>query len=413
MSFDCVVVGGGAAGMMAAIECKKNNLDVAIVEHTAKLGTKILKTGNGKCNFSNTNMCREMYQNDNPDYAMRVIDRFNVEDTVDFFAGLGVLKKEKNGYLYPRSETASSVAAALIGYIEKLQIPVYYETAVKDFLKKNNGYELKLTGTVNSSVNTRNVILACGSNASPSSGSDGSGYKLAKKLGINVIKPLPALTALESDKKNMKAASGVRASGKVSIIAAGRCIAQDMGEIQFTDYGISGIPVFQVSRHAVKALDAGIDVYAELDMAEEIDADILCGIIRNVAAERPDEQVCDALSGIFNKKLAMMICKDAGIDLNMHMSEINDDICHRITAKVKSLRYHITGFKDNNYAQISQGGIDLRELDDNLESRNNPGIFCVGELVDVDGKCGGYNLQWAWSSAVVAARTVCTRCENI
>lgn len=107
MSFDCVVVGGGAAGMMAAIECKKNNLDVAIVEHTAKLGTKILKTGNGKCNFSNTNMCREMYQNDNPDYAMRVIDRFNVEDTVDFFAGLGVLKKEKNGYLYPRSETAS------------------------------------------------------------------------------------------------------------------------------------------------------------------------------------------------------------------------------------------------------------------------------------------------------------------
>ncbi len=412
MSFDCVVIGGGAAGMMAAIQCKKNNMQTVIVEHTAKLGTKILKTGNGKCNFSNTFMDKEMYQNNNADYAMNIINRFNVDDTIYFFEDLSVYKKERNGYLYPRSEMAASVALALTGKIQELDIPVYFETGVKRIDRAADEYVLRLEGAKTNTIKTKTVILACGSAASPSSGSDGSGYKLVKKLGIKVVKPLPALTALESDKKNMKLAAGVRAFGNVKIMAAGREISQDTGEIQFTDYGISGIPVFQVSRFAVRALDSGMKVEAYVDVAADIKENELVSMIKDAVATRKHQSVSESLSGIFNKKLVMMICKDIGIEGNSSASCVNDDICQKLARQMKSLCYNITGYKGNDYAQVCQGGVDVSELNGNLESVNNPGIFFAGEITDIDGRCGGYNLQWAWSSGAVAAAAAYEYCNG-
>ena len=375
MSFDCVVIGGGAAGMMAAIQCKENNMQTVIIEHTAKLGTKILKTGNGKCNFSNTFMTKEMYQNNNADYAMEIINRFNVDDTI-------------------------------------LDIPVFFETSVKRIDRAGSEYVLQLEGAKTNTIKTKTVILACGSAASPSSGSDGSGYKLVKKLGIKVVKPLPALTALESDKKNMKLATGVRAYGNVKIMAAGRVVAEDTGEIQFTDYGISGIPVFQVSRFAVRAMEEGQRVEALVDVAADIKEDDLLSMLKCAVNTRKHQSVSESLSGLFNKKLVMMICKDIGIEGNSSASDIDDDICQKLVRHMKSLRYHITGYKGNDYAQVCQGGVNVSELNDNLESVNNPGIFFAGELVDIDGKCGGYNLQWAWSSGVVAAKSVFDYCNR-
>lgn len=412
MSFDCVVIGGGAAGMMAAIQCKKNNMQTVIIEHTAKLGTKILKTGNGKCNFSNTFMGKEMYQNNNADYAMGIINRFNVDDTIHFFEDLSVYKKERNGYLYPRSEMAASVALALTGKIQALDVPVYFETSVKRIDRAGSEYVLQLEGAKTNTIKTKTVILACGSAASPSSGSDGSGYKLVKSLGIKVVKPLPALTALESDKKNMKLAAGVRTFGNVKIMAEGRVVSQDTGEIQFTDYGISGIPVFQVSRFAVRALDGGMNAEAYVDVAADIKENELVSMIKDAVATRKHQSVSESLSGIFNKKLVMMICKDVGIEGNSSASDVNDDICQKLARQMKSLRYHITGYKGNDYAQVCQGGVDVSEMNENLESVNNPGVFFAGEIVDIDGRCGGYNLQWAWSSGAVAAAAAYERCNG-
>lgn len=170
---------------------------------------------------------------------------------------------------------AASVALALTGKIQALDIPVFFETSVKRIDRAGSEYVLQLEGAKTNTIKTKTVILACGSAASPSSGSDGSGYKLVKKLGIKVVKPLPALTALESDKKNMRLATGVRAYGNVKIMAAGRVVAEDTGEIQFTDYGISGIPVFQVSRFAVRAMDEGQRVEALVDVAADIKEDDL------------------------------------------------------------------------------------------------------------------------------------------
>ncbi len=412
MSFDCVVIGGGAAGMMAAIQCRESDMQTVIVEHTAKLGTKILKTGNGKCNFSNTYMTKEMYQNNNADYAMDIIDRFNVDDTIHFFEDLSVYRKERNGYLYPRSEMAASVALALACRIQALDIPVYYETGVKRIDRTGSEYVLQLEGARSNTIKTKTVIMACGSSASPSSGSDGSGYKLVQKLGIKLIKPLPALTALESDKKNMKPASGVRAPGNVKIMAAGKVLCEDTGEIQFTDYGISGIPVFQVSRFAVRALDEGCRVEAVVDVAADIKEDELVSMLKYAVDMRGQQSVCESLSGLFNKKLIMMICKDIGIEGNSSASDVDDDICRKLARNIKALHYHITGCKGYDYAQVCQGGVDVSELNENLESINNPGIFFAGELVDIDGKCGGYNLQWAWSSGAVAAKAACDYCNR-
>ena len=314
---------------------------------------------------------------------MGIINRFNVDDTIHFFEGLSVYKKERNGYLYPRSEMAASVALALTGKIQALDIPVFFETSVKKIDRAGSEYVLQLEGVRNNTIKTKTVILACGSAASPSSGSDGSGYKLVKKLGIKVVKPLPALTALESDKKNMKLATGVRAYGNVKIMAAGRVVAEDTGEIQFTDYGISGIPVFQVSRFAVRAMEEGQRVEALVDVAADIKEDDLISMLKCAVNTRKHQSVSESLSGLFNKKLVMMICKDVGIEGN-------------------SL----------DYAQVCQGGVDVSELNDNLESVNNPGIFFAGELMDIDGRCGGYNLQWAWSSGAVAAKSAFDYCNR-
>ena len=388
MSFDCVVIGGGAAGMMAAIQCKENNMQTVIIEHTAKLGTKILKTGNGKCNFSNTFMTKEMYQNNNADYAMEIINRFNVDDTIHFFENLSVYKKERNGYLYPRSEMAASVALAFTGKIQALDIPVFFETSVKKIDRAGSEYVLQLEGAKTNTIKTKTVILACGSAASPS------------------------LTALESDKKNMKLATGVRAYGNVKIMAAGRVVAEDTGEIQFTDYGISGIPVFQVSRFAVRAMEEGQRVEALVDVAADIKEDDLLSMLKCAVNTRKHQSVSESLSGLFNKKLVMMICKDIGIEGNSSASDIDDDICQKLVRHMKSLRYHITGYKGNDYAQVCQGGVDVSELNYNLESVDNHGIFFAGELVDIDGRCGGYNLQWAWSSGAVAAKSAFDYCNR-
>ena len=187
MSFDCVVIGGGAAGMMAAIQCKENNMQTVIIEHTAKLGTKILKTGNGKCNFSNTFMTKEMYQKNNADYAMEIINRFNVDDTIHFFEDLSVYKKERNGYLYPRSEMAASVALALTGKIQALDIPVFFETSVKRIDRAGSEYVLQLEGAKTNTIKTKTVILACGSAASPSSGSDEAVISLLRSLELRLL----------------------------------------------------------------------------------------------------------------------------------------------------------------------------------------------------------------------------------
>ncbi len=402
---ECIVIGGGAAGMMAAITLAGYGIDVCILEHTPKIGTKILQTGNGKCNFTNLYMDESMYQNEDKKWVMDVISRFTVSDTLEFFKKIGVYYKQKNGYVYPLSMTAASLQNALRLELENKKIRIHTNTIVNNILKlqkKDGKFKIECEGI---DYIADAVIIATGSRASSKTGSDGSGYELVKKLGINVVKPLPALVQLVAqDKKLCSIAAGVRSNGKVGIFVDGVETAKDTGEIQYTDYGISGIPVFQVSRYAVKALDEKKDVQAYIDMLPDIDDKDTEYILEYRIINEGYKTVEQFFEGMINKKLAAMVCRRCNVDKGSIVSKLKISEIKKLIDCMKNFNIHIVGDKGFESGQICQGGVDLNDVSSSdMQSKKVKGIFFAGEVLDVDGKCGGYNLQWAWSSARAAA----------
>lgn len=404
--YECIIIGGGAAGMMAAITLAREGIYCCIIEHTSRIGNKILQTGNGKCNFTNLNMTAQMYQNEDTSKVMSVIERFNVDDTLAFFEEIGVYHKERNGYVYPHSETAVSLNNALKLELENAGVKIHADTNVKKISKdnQNNTFILECE---NISFEADTIIMATGSKAASKTGSDGSGYELAKAFGIKIIKPLPALVQLISDDKKMcKLAAGVRSTGKIELYVEDKLQTADEGEIQYTDYGISGIPVFQVSRYAVRALDNKKKVHAVIDMLPDISEALKERLIIKRADIQGYKTIEQFFEGMLNKKLVNMVCYKCGIDSGKCVGELNTSKLNQIFAQMKHFKINITDNKGFDNGQICQGGVSLQEVNENLESLKVKGLFFAGEILDVDGKCGGYNLQWAWSSGNVSAKGV-------
>ena len=412
---ECIIIGGGAAGMMAAITLAGYGIETCILEHTSRIGTKILQTGNGKCNFTNLNMDETMYQNKDTKWVMDVINRFNVDAVLDFFKGIGIYHKEKNGYVYPLSMTASSLQNALRLELENKKVSIHTNVIIKNVVKLSADMKDKfLIECEGIDYIADTVVFATGSKAAPKTGSDGSGYELIKKLGIKVIKPLPALVQLIGDEKELyRIAAGVRSQGKIEIYIDGIKISEDTGEIQYTDYGISGIPVFQVSRFAVKAIDENREVKAVINMIPDItDSDIEDIFNRRIIAEgyKTLEQFFE---GLINKKLVAMIAARCKISESKHIADIDIEKMRHIIETMIHFGFVITGDKGFDYGQVCQGGVALDDIDiSNMECKKVKCVFFAGEVVDVDGKCGGYNLQWAWSSAYLAAAGVKERINN-
>jgi hypothetical protein len=310
-----------------------------------------------------------------------------------------VFPKEKNGYVYPHSETAASVREALINEMFRLHVEVVTnEPAVS--IEKRDEF------TVNGTYKGKNIVLAAGSKAAPKTGSDGSGYILAKKMGHTVVKPLPSLVQLVSDDKICKKMAGVRSTGSVSV-HVGSDVFSDYGEIQYTDYGISGIPVFQISHQAVKGLDDGKKVFAEIDMIPDYSEDELMDYVTESVKANP-KNIDQLFSGILNKKLVLAVCEKEGIKADVKVTEKNIDMAKKAVAAMKNFKIKISGNKSFENAQVCQGGVALSEINPlNFESRFTSGLYFAGEIMDVDGKCGGYNLQWAWTSGYIAGMNVC------
>lgn len=407
--YDCIVIGGGASGMMAAISAAGCGADVAIIEHTKRLGSKILQTGNGKCNFTNLYMDETMYQNEDKQIVKNVISQFGVHDVIEFFRGLGVYAKERNGYVYPHSETAASINDALRLEVENLKIAVYAECEVLSVKVSGECNDNQVVGfvveTSSGRLLAKRIVIATGSKAAPKSGSDGSGYELARQLGHKIKKPLPALVQLVSDNPYCKAMAGVRSTGVVKLYVDGVFAADDVGEVQYTDYGISGIPVFQISRHAVLALDRGKKVTVQINMLNDISVETLYSDIDGRLYKNRTKTVEQYFSGIVNKKLIYGAGKTAKVDVTKTVEEVGAKGLRKIVDVLENFIFDITGSKGFEQAQICQGGVRLSEVDEyTLESKMCPGLYFAGELLDVDGKCGGYNLQWAWSSGYVAGK---------
>jgi len=399
MYFDCIVIGGGASGMMAAITAAKNGLNTGILEHSDRVGKKILQTGNGKCNITNIALEKDCYLCDDKDFVMDIIDLFNVSDTIDFFQSLGIYPKSKNGYIYPNSEQASSVLDVLRLEIEHQKVSINTDIDIINIGKTDDMFKIN---TTKGQFTCKKLIIATGSNAAPKSGSDGSGYKLAKALGHSIIKPLPALVQLKSDLTFCKMMSGVRSEGKVQLMVDDELVASDTGEVQYTDYGISGIPVFQISRFAVIAVDSKRKTEVVIDMLPLINESDLLDMLKNRIVNDGYKTMEQFLIGMLNKKLAGAVLKRVNINLNDIASNKVDSL-EKIVAMIKAFVVPINGFNSFENAQVCSGGVKTSEIDSKtMQSKIVNSLYFAGEVVDVDGICGGYNLQWAWSSGYVA-----------
>lgn len=404
------VIGGGAAGMMAAITAAREGVKVTILEHKDRIGKKILSTGNGRCNFTNTFQTPACYRSDNRDFAWNIIQKFNVEKTISFFKELGIYPKDRNGYLYPYSDQAAAILEVLQIEIAKLDICVMTEIYVLDIQPVKRG--IRVT-TDKKTITVDSVILACGSKAAPVTGSDGSGYQLAKLLGHRIVPVLPALVQLRCAEKFYKSISGVRVQGTVEIYADDISLASDTGEIQLTNYGISGIPVFQVSRYAAKAIYQKQSVTAVLNFMPDMNKDEFLSFLQERITLCPHKTLDEFFTGIFPKKLCELWIRLSRLPKEMRVSDLSGEQLEKLVLLIQHLRTHITETNAFEQAQICCGGVDTTEINPNtLESNYVPGIYFAGELLDVDGICGGYNLQWAWSSGFVAGREAAGNASN-
>lgn len=404
------VIGGGAAGMMAAITAAREGVKVTILEHKDRIGKKILSTGNGRCNFTNTYQTPACYRSDNRDFAWNIIQKFNVEKTISFFKELGIYPKDRNGYLYPYSDQAAAILEVLQIEIAKLNICVMTEINVLDIQPVKRG--IRVT-TDKKTITVDSVILACGSKAAPVTGSDGSGYQLAKLLGHRIVPVLPALVQLRCAEKFYKSISGVRVQGTVEIYADDISLASDTGEIQLTNYGISGIPVFQVSRYAAKAIYQKQSVTAVLNFMPDMNKDEFLSFLQERITLCPHKTLDEFFTGIFPKKLCELWIRLSRLPKEMRVSDLSGEQLEKLVLLIQHLRTHITETNAFEQAQICCGGVDTTEMNpDTLESNYVPGIYFAGELLDVDGICGGYNLQWAWSSGFVAGKEAAGNASN-
>lgn len=396
------VIGGGASGMMAAVTAASEGARVILLEHKDRIGKKILSTGNGRCNFTNIHQEPICYHSEDPMFPWEVVERFNAQAVISFFFQLGVYSKNRNGYIYPNSDQASAVLDAFRMELDRLKVEIRTGVECREIRPGKKGFTVL---TDQGPVRADRVILCAGSKAAPTTGSDGSGYDLAKKLGHRILPVLPALTALKCEEKFFKSIAGVRANGSVSIWSGGECIAKDTGEIQLTDYGISGIPVFQVSRYASKLLYEKKETDAVLDFMPDFTKTQTDAFLRARAKTRPDKSAEMFLIGLFHKKLCDLWIRLSEIPRQRKAGELTEDEIARLTSLIKEFRVRVRETNPYDKAQVCCGGVDTREVNpETLESVYVPGVYFAGEILDVDGMCGGYNLTFAWASGYVAGK---------
>lgn len=396
------MIGAGAAGMMAAVTAAREGALVTVYEHRSEAGRKLLMTGNGKCNLTNRRMDARYYYSgcaEGEHIIRSVLAEFDETRTLTFFHEIGLLTYERDGYVYPQSEQAVTVRDVLFRECLLSGVLFHFDTDIYSLLnyEKDTG-----TFTIGNQKYDR-LILACGGKSERQTGSDGSGYELAKRFGHRIGTPLPGLVPLYTRESGWELLTGVRAKARLCLFVEGTMVKESCGELQFTAQGISGIPVFELSRIAVHSICEGKRVEAEICFLNGRDQEAIQslvgwmlargigteGYIQNTRLSRKER-----MTGIVNDKILDFILQKTG----------GECLAEQMTRLLFSCRIAITGYGKLDHAQVTSGGILLDEVSAQLESRLCRGLFFAGEMLDVDGICGGYNLQWAWSSGYAAGR---------
>jgi predicted Rossmann fold flavoprotein len=400
-----IIIGGGASGMMAAISAGRQGADVTILERNPRVGKKILATGNGRCNFTNINADITCYHGGNPQFAAGALSQFGVKETIAFFEKIGITPKvEDFGKVFPMSDQASSVLDVLMYELKEVGVNIICDAFVKKVVKKNGKFEIEIEN--GATFHGDSVVMATGGKAMPSSGSDGNGFELAEKLGHTITEIFPGLVQLKLEGGFFKQIQGVKFVGTAAILQNGKSIAQERGDILFGDYGVSGPPILQISRKAGELLQKKQEVILKLtilDLISQVDLEkLMVERFRNSLKKTVEF----SLVGLVNKRLIPVLLKEAGIkDLKCPVANLSAADRERIIRFLTDWRFKVRGSKSWPSAQVTAGGVSTDEINpESLESKIIKNLFFTGEIMDIDGQCGGFNLQWAWSTGFVAGR---------
>ena len=396
-----MIIGGGASGIMAALTAAEDkNNRVIVLERQQRIGRKLLATGNGRCNLTNTAASAENYHGEDPAFALPALAAFSPQDALDFFHALGLMTVEEyGGRVYPLSNSANSVVDVLRFALEERGIELRCSTVVRELRRKNGGY---LVVTDGEELLAHKLIVACGGAAGAKLGGVSDGYELLKALGHKRTGLYPSLVQLMTEPEYPRALKGVRADCALRLMAGDEVLSESAGELQFTETGLSGPAAFDISRACAMA---GKGPYVSADFFKDYSREDILAMLRARREALPELPAGDMLTGMLHNRLGRMLVKYAGLDQNRPCRALSDGELQKLAAACMDFRLKLLGTGGFDAAQVTAGGVKTGGFNpETLESWFMPGLFACGEVLDVDADCGGYNLQWAWASGRLAGR---------
>lgn len=401
------IVGGGASGLFAAITALSSGAQVSVTvfEQLNRVGKKLLATGNGRCNITNENACEIInnkpthYHGEHSEFVCYALNKFTTKSLIDYLYNNGLILRKENDKYYPYSEQAGTVLDFLRLKCEMLGVNLITDTKVNSIVKSKNKF------VINNQYFDK-VIVACGGKSSPHLGSDGSGYKLLESFGHKKTKLFPAITQIKTQNDLIKQLKGIKADAMCSIFVNKKLIRQEFGQVLFADYGLSGPPIFQLSGIAAKNYEK--DCVISLDLMNDKEINEIENLIKKVI-DNPFTYPLNAenlLTLLLNKRLGQVVLKYCGKKMNEDIYSFTDKDIKNIAYSIKNFKLKVTGVSGFQNAQVTSGGIQTQDFDDKtMESKLVDGLYACGEVLDITGDCGGYNLQWAFSSGYVAAKS--------
>ena len=403
--YDVLIIGGGAAGLCASVILKKNNpsLKVAVLEQLARVGKKLIVTGNGRCNITNNNLSLKNFHSESDDFLKSVLNRYNFKETKAFFEDLGILFTcDDRGRVYPNSLQASSVVDALRFAAEDNGVEIYTETKMLFYEKNGNKILVK---TDKGDFIGKTLLITTGLfSGGKKMGSDGATFNLMKNKGYKSVKVTPAIVQLRTETDVVRQLKGIKVDAIATLKCNGKVVRKEFGEVLFCDYGLSGPPIMQISR-AVERENSAKTVC--LDLMPLYDFDNLCEMLKNRANTLKLRKAEEFFTGFLNKRVGQIIVKLSGLKLSDEVSKFTFTNIKKLASLIKCLSFNVLSSSGFENSQVTAGGLSLTEFDNiTLMSKRESGVFAAGEILDVDGDCGGYNLQWAWSSAFCAANGI-------
>ena len=397
-----VIIGGGASGIVSAINAKNDKNRVIVLERNSSCLKKLLMTGNGKCNYYNDIQTLDKYYSKNMDIISNFINDWNMKLVIDFFDRLGIIYKKKNGYYYPFSNQATTIKDVLLHEATRIGVIIKNDCLVKDINCVNNGFNVLYNDDC---IFCNKLIIATGSKAYPKTGSDGMGYSFLKNMGHSIIEPLPALVPLISDFKYTKEWAGIRSDVTLSLYENDSFIKEESGEVQLTDYGISGICTFNLSQIISRGLFENKNEIIKINFIPFVDGDVFSWL-DNYCNLYKDKNIHETLECFLNSKLVSVILKSCNISFDSMYCSMSNDLKNKLCEYLSSFPLKISGTKSFDFSQVCNGGVDLGEINPNtFESKKVNNLYITGELLDLNGLCGGYNLTIAWLSGILAGRS--------